>query len=154
MRDKPRCLSCGLLKQADPHVGYGPEKHDFMEPERARFGDNRRALNPRSEKTADYYRETRVPEVKEAVGDGRAVCEIKSPVCTKTATTLHEPATRGRFGGLKAAVEAGGTMKACTPCNGYVGEHPLWARERGFLVSNTISGRRSAEADRMDRGGR
>lgn len=137
MKEKPHCLECGLVKSASPHA----TDHDFVAPPRPGFGEKKRQpLNPRSAARQTYYREQYVPAVKEAVGKP---CEIKSPVCTGVAESIHESATRGRFGGLPNAVASGPTFRACLPCNSYCSTHPIWARERGFLLSNTVDGTKS-----------
>jgi hypothetical protein len=80
-------------------------------------------------------------------------CQIVSPVCTGVSEHLHEPMPRGRAGGLEAAVRMGGTIPACDACNGYVSANPVWAKERGFLFSNTLEGRTAAAEAKEKRGG-
>ena len=63
-------------------------------------------------------------------------CQIVSPVCTGASEHLHEPLTRGRAGGIEAALRDGpAPTECCDACNSYVSEHPVWARERGLLFS-------------------
>ncbi len=93
-------------------------------------------IAPRSKRMAAYYREVRVPAVKAAVGDGTNPCQARTPVCTGYVETLHEPASRGRFGGLKAAVAAGGELPTCHRCNEWISEHPREAKTLGLLRSN------------------
>ncbi len=63
-------------------------------------------------------------------------CQVLSPVCTGRAEHLHEPLSRGRAGGLKASLRDGpAPLPCCDACNGYISEHPVWARERNLLVS-------------------
>lgn len=135
-RDGP----CGQNKNGDRHGIDGD--HFYVAPPRDGFGSKGSRLNPRSAKTERYYEEVRRPAVAEAVGDGRRPCQIRAPGCTGYGTTLHEPASRGRFGGLRAAVEAGGTVLACPSCNRYVSEHPVWAAEHMFMQSDTLDGKR------------
>ncbi len=92
----------------------------------------RKRINARSKRTADWYREVRVPAVREAVGDGFRPCVIQAPVCTWYVQGLHEPLTRARAGSAQMAHEAG-TVPCCHACNGYVSEHPLWGLEHGWL---------------------
>ena len=157
-RERPRCQYvdeggrvCGLLKAAAPHVGYGEGTHDYKPPAREGFGAHPRPLRARSAKTEDYYREERRPAVAAAVGKP---CEVKSPVCTGKAQGLHEPATRGRFGGLRAAVEEGGTVPACHSCNNWLSqtvEGQRWGRERGLLKSNRGETARRSQPPRRPR---
>lgn len=88
-----------------------------------------------SEKRSKFYREVYEPMRDEAVGDGHEPCQIQSPVCTGYVEHLHEPLTRGKAGGLEAALRDGPPpIPCCDPCNGYVSENQVWARERGFIV--------------------
>lgn len=82
-----------------------------------------------SEEGKDYR--ARVREL----GKGETPCQIQSPVCTGVAQHLHEDKTRGKSGGLDAAIRKGTQLiPACDACNGYVSENQVWARERGFIV--------------------
>ena len=107
----------------------------------------------------DYYRDVRVPAVAAAVGKP---CEVRSPKCTGTAQTLHEPATRARSGGLVSAVAAGGEVPSCDACNLWVSQTPegiAWATANGMLLpappSAKIAPRRQrplpVEAERPER---
>lgn len=141
VKPKVSCTDCGMVKNAGIHGGTAWE-HDFNPPHTPGFGSQRKPLNPRSEKRETFYRETYIPAVIEAVGDGKRPCPVKAEGCTGYVQALHERASRGRFGGLPAAVEAGGTVGMCNPCNGYISAHPIWARENGWLLSNTVDGTR------------
>ena len=88
-----------------------------------------------SEKRAEFYRDVYRPMRAEAVGDGHEPCQIVSPACTGYVEHLHEVFSRGRAGGLEAAVRDGAVVPCCDRCNGYVSENPLWAAENGWLVS-------------------
>ena len=69
------------------------------------------------------------------LGKGETYCQIESPVCTGIAHHLHEDKTRGKSGGIDAAIRKGTRFfDACDPCNAYVSENQVWARERGFIV--------------------
>lgn len=143
MREKPRCVVCSLIRNAPVHTGYGEEKHEYEPEPKAKWGQQRQPLNPRSEKTETYYREVRRPAVAKAVGNGRQPCQIRiEGVCTGYVEGIHETASRGRSGGLQRAVESGPTVPACHPCNRYVSEHPIEAQERGLMRSNTVTGKR------------
>lgn len=135
---------CDQVSHGRRHEGQDAD-HEYEGPAKAGFGQKPRpALAPRSEKRQTFYRETYVPAVREAVGDGKRPCPVKAEGCTGFVEALHERASRGRFGGLPAAVEAGGTVGMCSSCNGYISTHPIWARENGWLLSNTVDGTRAA----------
>ena len=92
-------------------------------------------IAPMSEKRRKFYKDVYAPMRDEAVGDGREPCQIQSPVCTGFVEHLHEPLTRGKAGGLEAALREGPPpIPACDACNSYVSENQVWARERGFIV--------------------
>lgn len=151
MKTRPVCQyvdesgnTCGLRKTASVHVGYDDGTHEYVEERRGGFGQQRKPINPRSEKRERYMREVRRPAVRQAVGDGRQPCEVRiEGVCTGYVESIHETAPRGRFGGLEAAVAAGETKRTCNACNGWLSEHPREAQERGLLRSNTQDGRRA-----------
>ena len=157
-REKAGCLfpDCGMKRAATVHVGYGDDKHEFVEEKKAGFGSARAPLNRRSEtngsmtglSTAEFYRQVRVPDVKRAVGDGRRPCgllreldgtlrEIEpSPDCTGWVEGIHEVAPRGRFGGLKAALKAGATVDCCHACNQFWSRESAQAVAAGLLMKN------------------
>ena len=128
---KDYCGVCGLVKNATPHV----RDHEFVPTvDRPRFGQQRQSLPKRSERMERYYEEVRRPAVAEAVGKP---CEVRSPKCTGTATTLHEPATRARSGGLVPAVAAGGEVPSCASCNTWISQDAegiRWATAAGLLL--------------------
>lgn len=136
------CYRCEGKRAADIHSVRHPEYHPYVlkgEP----------GLQPMSEGMRNWRKESGYDAaVKAAKG---SPCQVVSPVCTGFAEHLHEPLTRGRSGGLRAAVEQGGTIDSCDPCNGYIGENPVWAAEHGFLFSNTVDGRRAAQAAKETR---
>jgi hypothetical protein len=138
------CAECGLNKNAGKHWGSGEGVHDHVSTvDRRTFGQVKKAIPARSKKTADYYREERVPAVREAVGDGKNPCQIQIPdVCTGFVEGIHETHSRGRFGGLKSALAAGAVLPSCHACNGWCSEHPKEAQEMGFMASNTLDGKR------------
>ena len=105
-------------------------------------------IAPMSPKRRAFYRDVYAPMRDAAIGDGTEPCQIVSPVCTGYAEHLHEILTRGRAGGLEAALRDGPPpVVACDACNGYVGENPVWAAENGWLVSNR-KGERRDDGDR------
>ena len=88
-----------------------------------------------SAKRAKFVREVYAPMRDAAVGDGNEPCQIVAPGCTGHVQHLHEPLSRGRAGGLAAALRDGPpAVPACDHCNGYVSENPVWAAERGWLL--------------------
>ena len=131
--------ACLQSKNGGRHYGHDAD-HPYEAPAREGFGSQRKPLNPRSERMTRYYADVRIPAIIEAIGDGRRPCTMRTPDCTGWVETLHEPATRGRFGGLQSAVEAGGEMPCCNPCNFWVKKFPIRAREMGLLRSNTVDG--------------
>ena len=140
VKTRVRCLDCGMIRSASVHL----DGHEWNPPPKPGFNQKPRTpIRPRSEERQRYYTDVRIPAVIEAVGDGYRPCEMRTPVCTGRAQTLHEPATRGRFGGLPAAVEAGGEIPSCDACNEWVGRFPIRAREMGLLRSNTVDGTRA-----------
>jgi hypothetical protein len=94
----------------------------------------RSRLNPRSKKMAKFYKEVRVPYVKQAVGNGRRPCAIQSPDCTNFVQGVHERLTRGRGAGIIAVHKEGNLVPCCHSCNRYVSEHSNWAEEQGWLI--------------------
>ena len=94
----------------------------------------RSRLNARSKKMAKFYKEVRVPYVKQAVGNGRKHCIIRSPDCTHFVQGVHERLTRGRGGGIIAVHKEDNLVPCCHSCNRYVSEHSNWAEEQGWLI--------------------
>lgn len=93
----------------------------------------RSRLNPRSKKMSKFYTKTRIPLVKEIVGDGFSRCPVQSPVCTKYIEGVHEILPRGRAGGIIKAHREDNLVGTCHACNGYISEHAVWATELGWL---------------------
>ena len=93
------CAVCGSRKQASIHLGrINPGWHAFQDARRP-------GMKPMSDGMQAF---------REASGYAAAVeaakgtpCQIVSPVCTGTSEHLHEPLSRGRAGGLKAALRDG-----------------------------------------------
>ena len=84
-------------------------------------------MKRRSKKRAAYMRTVYVPMVRRAVGDGRRPCPVRSEVCTRFVEGLHEVVTRGRAGGLEAAIRLGEVVPCCDRCNGWISENSLKA---------------------------
>lgn len=135
---------CGQSQHGRAHEGFEAD-HEYSPTAPPKFGQKpRQALPPRSEARQRYYTDVRIPAVRAAVGNGKKPCPVKAPGCTGVGTDLHERASRGRFGGLPAAVEADAPILVCRSCNGYISQHSIWARENGWLMSNTQDGTRAA----------
>jgi hypothetical protein len=94
----------------------------------------RSRLNARSKKMAKFYKEVRVPYVKQAVGNGRKPCAIQSPDCTHFVQSVHERLTRARGGGIMKVHQEENLVPCCFSCNSYVSEHSIWAEEQGWLI--------------------
>jgi hypothetical protein len=119
--------NCGAGKNHPVHSRWHKEHHAFLDASAP-------GLKPMSEGMRNFRKESGYDAaVREAKGEP---CQVLSPVCTGYAEHLHEPLARGRAGGLKAALRDGpAPIPCCDPCNGYIGENQVWARENGFLVS-------------------
>ncbi len=126
MSAKP-CAVCEASKSASVHSRWHPSFHAYEDSTRA-------GLQPMSRGMRAFRKESGYDEAKAAARG--TPCQILSPVCEGVAEDLHEPLARGRAGGLKAALRDGpAPIPACRPCNEYVMENQVWARERNFLVS-------------------
>lgn len=97
----------------------------------------RSRLNPRSKKMAKFYKEVRVPAVIAVIGDMKRPCPVKSQVCTHYVQGIHEILPRGRAGGIIVAHKPGNIIGTCHACNSYISSHPLWAKDNGWLKSNS-----------------
>lgn len=126
-----------MAKSADVHSRHyrGADGHPFVL-------DAEPGLKPMNEGVRNWRQQSGYNDAAKAARGKR--CQIQSPVCTGTAEHLHEPLSRGRAGGLRRAVEIGGTVDACDPCNGYVMENQVWAYEHGFLFRATVEGEQAA----------
>ena len=130
---KPK-VECAVCGKPQHHAVHSPTEwdHDFQDSRRAGLqgvGKAKERFN-RSPVGREYNARTA------ALKDGQTPCQIQSPVCTGVAEHQHEVLTRGRAGGIAAALRDGPpTVYACDPCNGYVSENVIWARERGYILS-------------------
>lgn len=120
-----RCGSCGEIKNHSVHT----YDHDFVDPRPA-------GLSPVGRRMQRFNASPEGKEYRERAKETRGQpCQIVSPVCTGYAEHLHEPLSRGRAGGIEAALRDGPPpIPCCDACNGYVSEHPVWAREKGLLI--------------------
>ncbi len=70
--------------------------------------------------------------------EANPACQIRGPDCTGRAESVHEVIKRSHQGaivpGEKATAQGQVFMAACHVDNGYVEDHPAWARERGFTA--------------------
>jgi hypothetical protein len=79
---------------------------------------------------------------------GEVACQIQAPGCTRVAEHIHESATRGKSGGLDAAIRKGTLLfDACDSCNSYCSENQVWAMERGFIERARDIDKRIKEID-------
>ena len=71
-------------------------------------------------------------------------CEIHSKLCTTHTQGVHHVIKRSaggaRMPGLLATEQGQVFVPACNRCNGYVEDHPAWARENGFTKRNPLRG--------------
>jgi hypothetical protein len=81
----------------------------------------------RSEKLDKIMRKEYVPEVKEMIEKG-TLCAVNSPVCTKKAQGWHHLQGRGKNLFKKR-------VPCCNPCNGFIEQNDLWARNNGWKIS-------------------
>lgn len=127
MKERVRCGSCGEIKNHSVHT----YDHDFQDPRPVGIspvGKRMQRFNA-SDAGKEYRAHSR------ELSKGETVCQIQSPVCIGTAQHIHEDKTRGKSGGLDAAIRKGTRLwDACDPCNSYVSENQVWAREKGFIV--------------------
>jgi hypothetical protein len=93
----------------------------------------RSRLNARSKKMKKFYKNVRIPAVKQIVADGLSCCPVQSPVCTKYIEGVHEILPRGRAGGIIKAHRKDNLVGTCHRCNAYISEHPTWATSLGWL---------------------
>lgn len=126
MKSRILCAECQQIKNHSCHT----YEHDFVDPRPIGISPvGRRMQRFQASPEGQEYERTK----RETRGQP---CQIVSPVCTGYAEHLHEPLSRGRAGGIEAALRDGPRpLPACDRCNEYVSEHPVWAREKGLLVS-------------------
>lgn len=70
-------------------------------------------------------------------------CELGSMVCTNWSTEIHHVVKTSHGGALhpgpKADRQGQVFMASCQPCNRYVEDHPLEARQRGWVKDNNLT---------------
>jgi hypothetical protein len=135
MSGRNRCgkEGCDRVRSAPIHVfgllGYEHPFEDTRPTGISPVGQRMRRFNasPAGQEYRAHARE---------LGKGETPCQIQSPVCIGVAQHIHEDKTRGKSGGLDAAIRKGTRLwDACDPCNAYCSENQVWAREKGFIVS-------------------
>jgi len=127
MIEKKRCAECGMIQNHSIHSS----DHRFVDPRPAGIS----AIGKRMTRFNESEDGKRYRAHARELAKGETVCQIQSPVCTGIAQHIHEDKTRGKSGGLDAAIRKGTRLwDACDPCNSYVSENQVWARERGFIV--------------------
>ena len=126
MKERIRCAQCDGAKNHPDHT----YDHNFVDPRPVGMSPiGKRTQRFQASDAGKEYERTK----RETQGEP---CQIQGPTCTGFVEHLHEPLSRGRAGGLAAALRDGpAPIPCCDACNGYVSEHPVWARERGLLLS-------------------
>lgn len=126
MKEKLRCGQCDGVKNHPDHT----YDHDFVDPRPV-------GMNPIGKRAQRFQASDAGKQYEQAKRETKGEpCQIVSPVCTGYVEHLHEPLSRGRAGGIAAALRDGPPpIPCCDACNGYVSEHPVWAREKGLLIS-------------------
>jgi hypothetical protein len=126
VKPKKVCAQCGMIKNHSVHL----TDHDFVDPRPA-------GISPVGQRMTRFNQSDAGKEYRaQAKATRGQPCQIVSPVCTGFSEHLHEPLSRGRAGGIEAALRDGPEpIPCCDACNGWVSEHPVWAREKGLLVS-------------------
>lgn len=71
------------------------------------------------------------------------VCEVKTPACTRWATTVHHK--RGRTGDLLTNRDH--FLGACFTCHSYIEENPDWAKRHGLSESRLSTNPPEPEAE-------
>lgn len=124
MKKRLLCAVCEEIKNHSIHT----YDHDFIDPRPVGISPVGRRMQRFN--ASDAGKEYRA----QARATRGQPCQIVSPVCTGYAEHLHEPLSRGRAGGIEAALRDGpAPIPCCNSCNSYVSEHPVWAREKGLL---------------------
>lgn len=83
----------------------------------------------KSEKRKKEDKEYAAINKKKLAGD--APCKVRSPVCTGKAQGQHHKQKRSP-GNL---TDEKNLIDCCNPCNGYIEQHPKWAKANGFTIS-------------------
>lgn len=124
---------CEGARTSGVHSRHHPEYHEYWK-------DKPVGLQPMSDGMRAFRKASGYDAaVKDAKGKP---CQVVSPVCTGRAEHLHEPLSRGKAGGLKAALRDGpAPIPCCDACNSWVMEHQDWAMQRGLLVKPPVSDR-------------
>lgn len=133
MSGRNRCgyEGCDRIKSAPVHVfGLLGYEHDFV--------DTRpMGMNPIGKRMQRFNASPEGQEYRAHAREltkGETPCQIKAPGCTKVAQHIHEASTRGKSGGLDAALRKGTLLfDACDSCNSYCSNNQVWAEARGFI---------------------
>lgn len=59
------------------------------------------------------------------------LCQIRSPVCTGKAEGFNHAGGKET---MEKLLDVTNGQAACNACNGYIEQHPAWAKERGFKI--------------------
>ena len=88
---------------------------------------------------AELYRHQRVPLVRDMLADW-PWCELAEPIwrvdpswrsCARYAIGLHELRKRSQGGSI---TDPANLLRCCGPCNSWVEDHPLLARQAGLVL--------------------
>jgi hypothetical protein len=117
-----KAQGCELNRFGGGYCKYHQRMREDKKPGRiAMYSKKRKVINRDYDKEAKEFRENH-PD-----------CEIRSPVCTGHTQGVHHKKGRGQY--LLAKEFWAG---ACNPCNVYIEDHPVWAREHGHKLSKFL----------------
>lgn len=144
MKPKKACAQCGMVKNNSVHL-YG---HDFVDPRPAGIspvGQRERPGAGQRFKMSDegkWYEATKQAnqgkpcEMRDFLGEAAWFEAGMQLICSKVGEHLHEILSRGRAGGIAAALRDGPRpLWLCDSCNSHVSTHPAWAKEHDLLMS-------------------
>lgn len=139
MKDKIRCVrivdgqECGQIKNHTSHGGSG-YTHDWLKPE---VRKERAPMSPIGAATERFNAsEDGIEYRARVIAERGAPCPVRAPGCTGKVEHLHEKLSRGRAGGIQAAVRDGPPpVGMCDNCNDHISRYPRWAKENGWLLS-------------------
>lgn len=137
-----RVGKCGVGINHPTHIkalGH-PAYHSWADCKVAKEPKERKAITPRSEKMAEFYKNERIPLNEFVIARAGGQCEIVSPWHERIADwnpiTVHEIRTRGREGGIMAegVNDPDNCVAACLRCNQAMSENADWAEAHGWLL--------------------
>ena len=139
MIPKKQCAECGKIRNHTIHT----TDHRFVDPRPAglspigqrtvRFNDSEDGKKYASTKRANQGKPC---EMRDFLGEAAWFEAGMQFICTKVGQHLHEILSRGRAGGIAAALRDGPRpLWLCDQCNSHVSTHPKWAEEHDLLMS-------------------